>query len=225
MIRSLVHVFRPSFGGGANGRGLSAPATWAAVLVGLTVLCGCEGAGWPGWTALGAADDVVAIRQFYNPLPWLRDADGRIMGMYTRVYLVSSRTAKGAFGSGPITVTTTRLRPRAEGGYDREPLHDWTFDEQAARGFRVVKTSKLGDSYGFVLRWPPDLDLMGRRIEVTFHYRRADGRMIDGPARQMWVPVPPGFPMPAERAGAPAPEPASAASRPSPATQRGTRPP
>jgi len=169
-----------------------------------------------------AQDDVIAIRQFYNPLPWLRDADGRISGFYTRAYFVSARTNKGVFVRGPITVTLSRLRPRATGGYDRELVHEWTLDEEAARGFRVVKTSRLGDSYGFALQWPPEVDVMGRRVEIAFAYQRADGRVIRGVPRQLFVPVPPGFAPPRDpEPAAPTPD---SATRPTPPRPAGARP-
>jgi hypothetical protein len=195
----------------------------AATLAGLALLCGCEGAGWMGPWPAATGEDIVAITPYYVPLMWLHDADRRVMGFRTRVYLVSARTGKGVFVKGPITVAMNRLRPRESGGFDREFLYEWDLDEQAAEGFRVTKTSKIGDSYGFVLRWPTEVNPMGRRIEMTFQYQRADGRVIRATPRQFIVPVPAGYPMPSERELVP--ERWEATSRPSPATQRGTRPP
>ena len=189
----------------------------------LALLFGCEGAGWTGFSLGSAEDDVVSVTQYYVPLMWLHDADGRVIGFRTRVYLVSGRTSKGVFGKGTIAVTMNRLRRRAAGGYDRELAYEWTLDEQATAGFRVAKQSKLGESYGFFLRWPPELDLMGRRIEIAFQYRRPDGRVIRGTPRQFLVPVPPGFPLPREEEALP--ERTEAQSRPSVPPAPESRPP
>lgn len=170
------------------------------VLLGVAVGgVGCQGFGSTnGFGATVYNDDIVAIRGFYNPLPWVRDADDRITGFCVRTYFISGRTDKGVFVPGPITAKISRLHPRLEGGYDRTLLHEWTFHEYDARTFRVQKPSIMGDSYGFVLRWPDELDVMGRTIEIVFSYRRSDGRVITGPTRQLKVLLPPGYPSPSD---------------------------
>ena len=169
-------------------------------LFGLLLLSfGCEAAGWRGAGGKSLNDDVVAIRQFYTPPIWLTDADGRISGFSVRTYFVSGKTNKGVFVSGTIGVTMNVLQAKPEGGFDRQRAQEWSFTGAEAAGFRVTKTSKLGDSYGFVLQWPPEADVMGRRIEIVFTYLRGDGQVVTGPSRQIPVPLSAGYPAPHER--------------------------
>ena len=160
---------------------------------------GCEAAGWHGAKGTNVDDDVVAIRHFYSPLPWLTNSDGRITGFFVRAYFVSGKTDKGVFVPGTISVTMNVLQTRLEGGFDRQLGHEWSFTGEEVAGFRVRKASKLGDSYGFVLQWPPEADVMGRRVEIVFSYRRGDGRVVTGPPRQLPVPLPAGYPAPHDR--------------------------
>jgi hypothetical protein len=160
----------------------------------LAVVAGCQSPGGGDW--LGAPpqrDDVVAIRQFPPPQPWLRDADNRITGLCLRTYFVSAATDKGVFVPGTISVRMCTLRARPGGGYERTPAHQWVFDARTAEAFRVRRQSPMGFSYGFVLRWPQELNLMGQRIEVVISYQRADGKVVEGPACHLMVDVPPGF--------------------------------
>ncbi len=142
-------------------------------------------------------DDIVSIYNYYPQLPWIRNVDDRITGIKTRTYFQSGRTGKGTFVPGEIAVELSLVVPRREGGFDRVLLHEWRFSERAAAGFRILRESMLGDSYGFALIWPDELELMGHRIEVRFKYRRSDGRVIYGPRRQFKVPLPPGYRAPA----------------------------
>ncbi len=74
--------------------------------------------------------------------------------------------------------------------------HEWQLDQRQAEGFRIVKRSTLGDSYGLVLRWPRELDLSGREVEIRFSYIRTDGRVIQGRPTPLPEPVPAGAPTP-----------------------------
>mgnify|MGYP000210642630 CR=1 FL=1 len=164
--------------------------------------------------------DVVAVYTYYDSDPWLRDVDGHVVGFKVRAYIASGRTDKGIFVPGDIEVTASLLRPRRGGGFLREPVHEWRFSEAEARGFRVRKPSILGESYGLVLRWPPDLDLSGRRVEIQISYQRSDGVVIKGPPRALSVPLPAGYEV---APGAAGPPPADAR-RQSEAAPRGARP-
>lgn len=167
---------------------------WLAGLVALACL-GCETTGWSSGdsTATRPADrhdGIVAVRSFYTLLPWLRDPDGAITGFQVRTYFVSGRTDKGEFVPGDIHITLNALDRQPDGSLARHRLHEWVFSEREAAGFRVLKRAIGGDSYGFVLQWPPTLDVMGRTVEITTYYHRSDGRFIYSPPRQFKVPVP-----------------------------------
>lgn len=164
--------------------------------------------------------DVVAVYTYYDSEPWLRDVDGLVVGFKVRAYIASGRTDKGIFVPGDIEVTASLLRPRRGGGFLREPVHEWRFSEAEARGFRVRKPSILGESYGLVLRWPPDVDLSGRRVEIQVSYQRSDGVMIKGPPRALSVPLPAGY----EAAPGVAAPPAVSERRQAEAAPRGVRP-
>jgi hypothetical protein len=165
-------------------------------------------------------DDIVAIRQFYSTEPWIRDAEGRYTGVFVRVYLVSAETEKGAFVPGTIKAAMYALTLRPDGTYQRELMHEWSFDQQQAAGYRVRKSSVLGDSYGFVLRWPAELELMGREVQVMFSYQKEDGEVIARRGSRFRVPVPTGHAYPQTSFRAPAPSGADG-----PATQATSRPP
>jgi hypothetical protein len=177
------------------------PFRWvfALPLACLAASAGCGLEAGPTYNRPAPTDDpIVAIRQFYPTRPWLRDTDDRVIGFTARAYFVSGETDRGQFVPGTISVVMNLLRPRAGGGYVRERLHEWTFDEQQARGFRITRPSILGESYGFVLRWPETLNVMGCPIEVVFYYGRTDDRIIAGPPRQLRVELPPGYTAPPE---------------------------
>lgn len=178
-------------------------------LVLLAGLTGCETGGsnrGGGFDYAPRNDRIVAIRHFYAQRPWFHDSDGKVIGFTVRTYFVSGETDKGVFVPGRITVTMNVLERSLEGGFDQTFAHRWTFSEREAASFRYVtdRVALLGDSYGFVLRWPPDLELMGRRIDVQFTYERTDGRIIAGPRRQFQVELPSGFPRPRGRFRSPA---------------------
>jgi hypothetical protein len=124
-------------------------------------------------------DDVVDISQFITMVPWRWDEEaGGVTGMNVRVYLVSAQTGRGTFVSGDLVVHLDVLVPQRDGSYVRQTLHTWTFDEQEAYGFRVTKPSIMGASYGLILTWPPEIDVGGREVQLTFEYQRRDGQLI-----------------------------------------------
>ena len=161
-------------------------------------------------------DDVVEIINYFPLLPWTHDADGRVSGVKVRTYFKSGKREKGIFVTGPINVTLSEVWRQRDGRFSRERIHEWSFGRAQADGFRIVKPAIGGDSYGFFLHWPNDLDVMGRTVEIVFHYQRSDGKFIIGRPWQRQVPLPAGFPAPRERlTGTPRGEPSSEAARPS----------
>lgn len=135
-------------------------------------------------------DDIVAVHTFWHPVPWLFDSSNRVVGFRVPVVFVSGQTEKGAFVSGVIAC---RLygRERSAGGLEqRRLLHEWRFDQQAAMNYRYRRRSVPGYQYGFMLNWPPELDLEGREVEIEFVYERGDGRQITSVGRRFRVPIP-----------------------------------
>ncbi len=162
----------------------------AAVLV-----CGCEALGPRGAAAPApAADqDIVEVYTYLEGDPWVRDGDGRIVALKMRAYFVSRASGKGRFVPGLVNASSSLALPRKSGGFERFRLYEWQFNELETTSFRIKKPSVLGDSYGFVLRWPDKLNLMGQQIEVQLGYQRGDGREIKAPTRQLEVPLPPRY--------------------------------
>jgi hypothetical protein len=156
---------------------------------------GCDAAG-----ARGAVSperirgDIVAIRQFYAIDPWIFDDEGRVTGLMARVYFVAPRAKdgepKGFFVPGTIDVTMHVLNPRPDGTYERVSVYNWSFSPRQAEGFRITKASAMGDSYGLVLRWPPELNVMGREMQITFNYARDNGEVVTQRGRHFRVPLP-----------------------------------
>ncbi len=139
-------------------------------------------------------DDIVAIRQYYSTQPWTWDPEGRVSGILARVYFLPTGDAKGnlkgTFVPGTIRAQLHALSLRPDGTYARELLHEWVLPPDEARPFRTVKPSILGESYAFVLRWPSELKVAGREIQVTFSYQRQDGRVVSQPSTRFRVPLP-----------------------------------
>lgn len=147
----------------------------------------------------GLRDDIVAIRQFYAAEPWIRDDDGRVTGLAARVYFIAPRTElgdfKGVFVRGPIHAEMHALRLRPDGTYERERVCEWTFNTYEAASFRVTQPSIMGYSYGLYLRWPPEMDVMGREIQVLFSFTRPDGQVVARRGSRFRVPLPTGVPV------------------------------
>lgn len=143
-------------------------------------------------TRIRTRDDVVAIRTFWSPVPWLTDSDGRAVGFRVPVYFVSGQTELGAFVPGEIEIKLYAVERRSDGRSERQLVHEWKFDEAAATPFRVRKRAVAGYFYGFMLTWPEELDLSGRTIEIAFSYHSRSGRAVEGPAKQLPVPGRPG---------------------------------
>lgn len=171
------------------------PVSTGVALAAAVFVFGCEalaprGAGTPAAQADG---DIVEVYSYLEGDPWVRDGDGRIVALKMRAYFVSSTTGKGRFVPGLVHAQIFLTLPRKDGGYERFRLYEWEMNELETRGFRLKKPSVLGDSYGFVLRWPGQLNVMGQHVEVSISYKRGDGREIKAPTRQLTVPLPPRY--------------------------------
>ncbi len=153
-------------------------------------------------TRIETRDDIVEIIAFWSPTPWLFDSD-RVIGFKVPVYFVSGQTEKGAFVSGDIFVWIYELKREPNGRYRRELAHMWQFTERESMGLRVTKRARMGYYYGFPLRWPDELMLEGKLIEIQFGYQRHDGSVVLSSARRLKVPVPMGFDPDAQEPAAP----------------------
>jgi hypothetical protein len=179
-----------------------------AGLVGLLLLSalplttGCEALGSMGAPGSTARDNVVMIRQFYAADPWIRDEEGRVTGVLARVYFAAAarddEVPKGIFVPGTIKAELYALTPRPDGVYERVLAHEWTFDEQQAQGYRVRRVSRMGCSYGLILRWPAEVNLVGREIQMQFSYQTQDAKVITQRGSRFRVPLPARAPEPSE---------------------------
>lgn len=136
---------------------------------------------------IAARDDIVSISQFWQPVPWLYDADRGPVGFKVPVYFVSAQTERGAFVLGSVICNLYTVERGGEGQPQRVLRHTWRLDENEAMKFRVRKVTVMGHPYNFYLTWPEDLRLYGRDIEVQFAYERKDGRVISGTPRRFKV--------------------------------------
>jgi hypothetical protein len=136
-------------------------------------------------------DDIVQIVQIWNE-PYFLTKVGKPVGMKVVIRLVSGHADKSVFAPGTILACLFVVEP-GRAARDRTPVHIWEFDEPAAMNFRLRKQVLGGYAYGFLLPWPPELDLEGQRIEIEFRYRRLDGSVVQAPRREFKVPVGPDF--------------------------------
>lgn len=164
------------------------PARLLASLM-LVILAGLS-TGCQGFTGGTVRDDIVAIHQFLPNPPWVRDDDGRASGLRPRVYFISAETGRGVFVPGPFAVDLVERVPTSD-GYERILRHTWSFSHREALGFRITKSSAMGESYGLVLRWPDELELGGTEIQLLYRYQRGDGRVIERGGSRVRVPLPP----------------------------------
>jgi hypothetical protein len=141
-------------------------------------------------TRVEERDDITAVYTFLPKPPWLRDTDGRVVGLKASAYFLSGKTQRGAFVPGTILVWLYEVKSGPRGRYARDYVFGWEMDRQEAMKWRVRYVRKLGYQYGLPLYWPNELDLSGKLIEVEFGYERLDGRIIVGPPRRFRVPVP-----------------------------------
>lgn len=142
-------------------------------------------------------DDIVMVRSIWQAFPWLYDAESTPVGFQVPVYFVSGETEKGAFVPGKAICRMYRLLSTQDGETVRELIHEWTFNEQQASGFRTTKKFILGYCYGFVLTWPKEVRLAGQQVEIEFAYERLNGSVVVGTPRRLQVPAPGKRPPPA----------------------------
>jgi hypothetical protein len=138
-------------------------------------------------TKIKSRDDIVRIHQFFPNYPWLVDAEGRIIGFQVSVYFISAESQKGAFVPGQIMVWLYQIK-RSAAGSARELVYGWEFNSADAAGYRIRKQAVTGYYYGFPLKWPAQVDLTGREIEIVFGYERQDGNLIQGSPKRFKVP-------------------------------------
>lgn len=130
-------------------------------------------------TKIESRDDIVGVNQYWVQDPWIRDpSTNRVTGFMVATYFVSSATEKGAFVKGDILVTVNWLRTYSTGPVERTPLYQWELNESQSTGFRVRKKAVMGYYYGLVLKWPDNIDVAGKQIEIQISYRRASGGQV-----------------------------------------------
>lgn len=139
-------------------------------------------------TKIEARDDVVRISQFWGQDPWIKDpATGRVTGISVATYFVSSGTEKGVFVKGDVQVTVNWLRANLHGQVERTPVYEWRLNESQSTSFRVRKKAIMGYYYGLVLKWPDEIDLSGKQIEIQISYLRQDGGTVKSAPRSFRV--------------------------------------
>ncbi|MGE0481019.1 MAG: hypothetical protein AB7Q17_11160 [Phycisphaerae bacterium] len=149
-------------------------------------------------TKIELRDDIVQVVQFWPQSPWIKDgATGRVIGFRATVYFQSSETERGAFVPGPIYALLSQVKSDSRGRVQRIPLHQWELDESQAMSFRVRKEAVMGYAYSFILKWPEEIDVSGRQVELVFGYQRQDGAIVRGQPIVRRVDLPPvGTPRP-----------------------------
>jgi hypothetical protein len=137
------------------------------------------------------ASDIVQVNTHYGLFPWLQfdPANPRPQGfMVSSLFLVSGKTSKGAFADGLITVRMYRVDRDPQRQETRTLVHTWEFTPKQALPYRAVKRTVVGQGYQLHLRWPAELDLVGREIVVIVEFTRRDGRTIRSNAKFLKVP-------------------------------------
>lgn len=141
-------------------------------------------------------DDVFEIASFLPTNPWLRQS-GKVVGLRVPAYFVSGTTRKGAFVPGTIFAWVYGFEAGPEGKAQRVPLQVWEYDRTAAINWRITKLTRMGYPYMFLLRWPDELQLTGRYIELELGYERnKDKTVVTSPAKRLRVPADDTAPLP-----------------------------
>jgi hypothetical protein len=151
-------------------------------------------------------DDIVRIRAFIRPKPWLNfdPSDPRkVNGLAITMYLESARLQKGVFGAGTIRVvlfedlvgdrSKTTTAPNAPERVTGKKLFEWELTPDQAMPYRVVRrperVSVMGDAYQLRLSWG-DLDLSGKSVCVVLEYIRTDGQRVVRTPSHLRIPAP-----------------------------------
>lgn len=137
--------------------------------------------------------DIVQVHTHYNSIfPWLQfdPTDPRPQGfMISALFLISSKTNKGTFGDGTITVKMYRVDRDAQRRETRTLVQTWDFNPQQALPYRATKRTIVGQGYQLRLRWREDLDLVNREIVVIVEFTRPDGKVIRSGAKSLLIPM------------------------------------
>ena len=141
-------------------------------------------------TKVDEKDDITEIFQYWPPAPVRVDNDGAPVGFKVAVYLASGETEKGAFVPGTIYLQLYEVGRALSGKSKRELLHTWQFDRNGAMPYRVRKKSVTGYFYGFILNWPPELELAGKTVDVEIAYEATSGRVVTSAPHRFQVPLP-----------------------------------
>lgn len=138
-------------------------------------------------------DNIVRIFTIWGNVPWITDGDRFAIGVKARVYFVDSETERGAFVTGRIGAALYTVTPTPSGRSQRVLVHEWKLDRDQAAGYRIRRKAVTGYSYGLVLLWPEEVEVIGRQIEVVFTYERSDGTLIRSSRKRIRVPTPVGY--------------------------------
>lgn len=134
-------------------------------------------------------DDVYEIASLLPNNPWIRGQGSKIVGLRVPAYFVSGTTRRGSYVPGTILAWVYGYEADAAGNPQRVPLHVWEFDRTEAMNWRITKRSVMGYPYMFLLRWPQEIDLEGRTIELELGYeRQKDKQVVVSPAKRLKVP-------------------------------------
>jgi hypothetical protein len=123
-------------------------------------------------------DDIREIACFWPAPVWQTDA-GKAVGLQFTAYFVSGSTHRGAFVPGLVRVKLFVVEPGPDGALKRGLAYTWELDEQHAMKFRVIRRTIMGFAYSFRLRWPADLDVSGKRVEIGVEYVPQEGRVVN----------------------------------------------
>lgn len=134
-------------------------------------------------------DDIVSVVKFWPQSPWIPDASGVPTGFSVPVYFVSAETQKGVFVKGTMHVWLYQVVRDQRGRPSRALQYEWVIPPDELVNFRVRKKSIMGYYHGLALRWPKDLDVLGKEIIIQLGYEREDGRMIRETGRNFRVPL------------------------------------
>lgn len=157
----------------------------------LVVVVGCAGPNGNRKLAPGeidpdkieTRDDIVEIVNYWPKPPWLRDANQTPVGIRPTVLFVSGETAKGAFVDGTVTVSLFDVSDaQTTDTVNRRLLHEWKLTPNLHRVLRIRRRTIQGYSYGFPLKWPETLDIVGKRIDIVIRYDRRGGGSVSSPA-------------------------------------------
>lgn len=133
-------------------------------------------------------EDIVSVQAMWSSVIWLHDADQRPVGFQAPVYFVSGETQRGAFVNGNITVTMSEVTSDSRGAAAStlRLLHEWKLDSGTEKNFRIRRRAVGGYYYGLRLRWPENLQVYGKQVEIGIAYQRRDGAIVKAiPRRDM----------------------------------------